>query len=104
MVEQCVRRTGALLSSIDVLKKSAVVAAVARNLAETKSEDFVQYVAKRIAHQMENQHSSIDVQRRNVAVDVVPKSQVEIKCENFVQPVKNLKLENIGRNYDEYRL
>ena len=79
MVEQCVRRTGAQLSLIDVLKKSAAVAAVARNLAETKSEDFVQYVAKQIAHQMENQHSSIDVQRRNAAVDVVPKSQVVIK-------------------------
>ena len=79
MVEQCVRRTGVQLSLIDVRKKSAAAVAVARNLAETKSEDFVQYVAKQIARQMENQHSSIDVQRRNVAVDVVPKSQVEIK-------------------------
>ena len=55
------------------------MAAVARNLAETKSEDFVQYVAKQIARQMESQHFSIDVLRRNVAVDVVPKNQAEIK-------------------------
>ena len=79
MVEQCVRRTGVQLSLIDVLKKSVAAVAVARNLAETKSEDFVQYVAKQIAHQMESQHSSIDGQRRNAAVDVVLKSQVEIK-------------------------
>ena len=79
MVEQCVRRTGVQLSLIDVRKKSAAAVAVARNLAETKSEDFVQYVAKQIARQMESQPTLIDVQRRNAAVDVVPKSQAEIK-------------------------
>ena len=78
-VEQCVRQTGAQLSLIVALKKSVAAVAVARNLAETKSEDFVQYVAKQIAHQMESQHSSIDVLRRNAAVDVVLKSQAEIK-------------------------